>query len=165
MGVKENLLDPTLIQEFEDAFYAMVRELSERDTISFETHQKSVRTITQQIERIVDSITAAWPMPSLTSCLKELESKKADLLKQTPTEFTDLKIPLPQINLVESYRKRIDHLQDHLTKDPELKVQAAEQFRSLIKSIDVHPLPGKGNVKLKITGAISALALLDQPGQ
>ena len=165
MGVKENLLDPTLIQEFEDAFYATVRELSERDTINVEAHQKSVRTITQQIERIVDSITAAGPMPSLTSRLKELEAKKADLLKQTPTEFTDLKIPLPQINLVESYRKRIDHLQDHLTKDPELKVQAAEQFRSLIKSIDVHPLPGKGSVKLKITGDISALALLDQPGQ
>ena len=100
MGVKENLLDPTLIQEFEDAFYATVRELSERDTINVETHQKAVRTITQQIERIVDSITAAGPMPSLTSRLKELEAKKADLLKQTPTEFTDLKIPLPQINLV-----------------------------------------------------------------
>ena len=48
MGVKENLLDPTLIQEFEDAFYATVLELSERDTINVETHQKAVRTITQQ---------------------------------------------------------------------------------------------------------------------
>jgi hypothetical protein len=61
--------------------------------------------------------------------------------------------------------KRIDHLQDHLTNDPEIKVQAAEQFRSLIKSIEVHPLPEKGRVNLKITGDLSALALLDKPGQ
>ena len=164
-GIKEHMLEPDLLQEFENSFHDTIRQLSANDANNVEKHQKSLLTVTQQIDRIVDSITVAGPMPSLTGRLKELEVKKADLTRQTPTEFSDLKIPLPQINFLETYRNRIEHLQHHLTKDPELKAQATEQFRSLIKSIEVHPLPEKGRVNLKITGDISALVFLDQPGQ
>ena len=164
-GIKEQMLEPSLLHEFENAFNSTIKELAENDSNNAQSHQKSLLSITQQIERIVDSITVAGPMPSLTGRLKELESKQAELLRHKPTEFSDLKIPLPQINLLDSYRRRIDRLQDHLTNDPEIKVQAAEQFRSLIKSIEVHPLPEKGRVNLKITGDLSALALLDKPGQ
>ena len=164
-GVKAQLLQPELFQEFENAFYSKFEELSSNEIQSRNEDAKTLQSLTQQIGRIVDSIAAAGPLPSLTARLRELEIKKAEQERKKQKQFTRADIPLPRKNLIDEYRARINNLQAHINADPETKAKASFQLRTLIKRIEVHPLPEKGHAKLKITSDISALAVLDLPGQ
>ena len=164
-GVKAQLLQPCLIKEFEDAFYSKIDELASIEADNRDDHTKTLQSLTQQIDRIVDSIAATGPLPSLTARLSELEAKKADQERKGPTQFAGVGIPLPRKSMIHGYRSRIDNLLTHLNADPESKTLASHQLRTLVKKIEVHPLPEKGHAKLKITGDISALAVLDLPGK
>ena len=108
-GVKEQLLQPALLKEFENAFQSAIDELSAAEADGANDHEKAVKSVNQQIEKIVDSMAAAGPMPSLTTRLRELEAKKVELSRQKPTQFSTANIPLPRMNLMSSYRKRIDN--------------------------------------------------------
>ena len=72
---------------------------------------------------------------------------------------------MPRKDMTSAYKARIERFQESLNADPELKIEAAGQLRTLVKSIVVHPLPEKGHAALEITGDISALAVLNQPNQ
>ena len=165
LGIKDQMLQPALIEEFEKEFHTKMKELSAAENTSIADHSKTILTVSQQIEKIVDSIAVAGPLPSLTSRLKELEGKKDNLLRNQPIHFSDLNITLPRKDMTSAYKARIERFKESLNADPELKIEATGQIRTLVKSIVVHPLPGKGNAALEITGDISALAVLDLPGQ
>ena len=164
-GIKEQMLLPALIEEFEAAFHTKLKELSAADNTSVTEYERAVQTVTQQIEKIVDSIAVAGPLPSLTARLKELETKKESLLRNKPIQFAGLDVAMPRKDMTSAYKARIERFQESLNADPELKIEAAGQLRTLVKSIVVHPLPEKGHAALEITGDISALAVLNQPNQ
>jgi site-specific DNA recombinase len=164
-GVKEQMLRPALIEEFEKAYHAKMQELSAAEDTSVADHERAIQTVTHQIEKIVDSIAVAGPLPPLTSRLKELEAKKESLLRNKPIQFSCADITLPRKDMTSAYRARIERFQESLNADPELKIEATGQLRTLVKSIVVHPLPEKGRAALEITGDISALAVLNQPNQ
>jgi membrane protein implicated in regulation of membrane protease activity len=64
---------------------------------------------------------------------------------------------LPNPNLTELYRQKLDNLHESLTSDESTRIKAAAQLRELITKIEVHPLENKGAARLKITGDMSTI--------
>lgn len=160
--INDEMLQPALIEEFENAFHTKMKELSAADNTSVADHERAIQTVTQQIEKIVDSIAVAGPLPSLTSRLKELEAKKESLLRNRPIQLSGLDVTLPRKNMTSAYKARIEHVQDRLSADPELKIGATGQLRTLVKTTGVHPLPENGRAAHAITLDINALAAVNQ---
>ena len=68
---------------------------------------------------------------------------------------------------VDAYRKKVAELQATLTSDEQERREAMDIVRSLVSSIHVVPLEGRGQVELHVCGALAELLNLPsrEPGE
>jgi hypothetical protein len=156
-GIKAEMLRPKLIQEFANAFRQHLVHLSQTATRDRERNEVQLVDINKQITRILDSMQAAGPLPSLVNRLKQLEESKAKISAQKPSVSSSRLPVLPNPDLAELYRAKVDKLHEYLTRDQPTRIKAATQLRTLINRVEVHPLEPKGAARLKITGDMSAV--------
>jgi len=64
---------------------------------------------------------------------------------------------LPNPDLAELYRQKVENLRECLTRDESTRIKAAAQLRALISKVEVYPQELKGAARLKITGDMSAV--------
>jgi site-specific DNA recombinase len=156
-GIKLQMLQPDLIQEFVKAFKESLAQFSRGLTSGREGHERRLADTEKHIARILDSMEAAGPLPSLVSRLQQLEKTKTQILENKPLRKVPPCPALPNPNLTELYRQKLDRLHESLTADKSTRIKAAVQLRELITKIEVHPLDSKGAARLKITGDMSAI--------
>jgi DNA invertase Pin-like site-specific DNA recombinase len=167
-GIKAQMLQPELIREFANAYNEAVAQSLRHLADNRVTHERQLSETEKQITRILDSMQAAGPLPSLVERLKQLESTKAQLSAAMPSDDT-----LPPCatfsksnqELAELYRQKVDKLHESLTADEPTRVQAANELRALIKKVEVHPLESKGAARLKVTGEMAAVIGLTGRGR
>ena len=156
-GIKVQMLQPEIIREFANAFKQRLADLSHTLTSTREKNEQQFADVEKQISRILDSMQAARPLPSLVNRLKQLEATQAQISAQKPLDRSPPFASLPSPDLAELYRKKIDKLHECLTRDQLTRVKAATQIRTLINKVEVHPIEPKGAARLKITGDMSAV--------
>jgi site-specific DNA recombinase len=156
-GIKAHMLRPELIQEFANAFKENIAQLCRIQMSGREEHERQLAEIEKQLARILDSMQAAGPLPSLVNRLKQLENTKALISAEKPSGTQPSSFSLPKVDLAELYCQKVDNLRECLTRDEPTRVKAATQLRALINKVEVHPLEKKGAARLRITGDMSAV--------
>ncbi len=164
-GIRSQMLQPELIQEFRNAFKKSLNSLPRGLKVFQDKREKQLAEIEKQIAHILDSMQVAGPLPSLVDRLQQLEKTKAEICTLKRPRTLPLRASLPNPGLVELYRQKLDNLRECLTADERTRIKATGHLRELITKIELHPLEKKGAARLKITGDMNAVVGLAAQGQ
>ncbi|MFO0998529.1 MAG: recombinase family protein [Alphaproteobacteria bacterium] len=155
MGLQDRLLTPECFVEFAKEFKRELRrqELELRQNAT--ACEREIRSLSQQIERLVSAIVEGTDTPASRAKLVELEARKAEIEKslQQPQPSTNVVL---HPNVPDLYRRKVQELQKSLN-EPGSRQEASEILRSLIERIVIHPEEGRGNYRVELRGQIASI--------
>lgn len=104
---------------------------------------------------------------SMKSRLLELESEKEKLAEELKAMASAENIVEFHPAAVDAYRKKVSELQSALGSDERERREAANIIRSLVTGIEIIPREGRGQVELRVHGALAELLNLPnrRPGE
>jgi site-specific DNA recombinase len=98
----------------------------------------------------------------MKSRLLELEREKENLSEELETMTSAQNIVEFHPAMVEAYRKKVAGLQSALGNDECERREAANIIRSLVTWIEIIPKDGRGQLQIKVHGALAELLNLPQ---
>ena len=159
-GIKQRLLQPTLLAAFVDEFNSELRRLKATSTRLGSESKKQLDELVKKIDRLVNAIAEGTDTPSLRRALLSLEHDKAELEKALakyhgPAPVKPVRLPdLPAL-----FRRRVENLEASLSANPTVTTQAANIFRTLIDGIVLHPRKKREAMPIEVHGEPRALFL------
>ncbi|WP_348538783.1 zinc ribbon domain-containing protein [Shimia sp. R10_1] len=157
-GLKDRLLHPDLIAEFVKAYQEEHNRLTALSSVDEAKTKRDLAQVTQQIDRIIDSITEGMFHESMKEKMDSLEARKAEL--EANLSNADQSAPvLLHPNLSDVYRSKIANLSEALN-DPETKAEATTIIRSLLEEIRL--TPGADGMDIELVGELAGLLELGQ---
>ena len=145
-GLKEQLMEPSLVKEFIKAYHQelnthLAGETGRRDQLS-----SQLRKVTKELDELVSAIKAGIRSSTLQAEFQVLENRKEILEEDLKTE------PPPPIrfhpNLSEVYREKVQNLSEALNAN-DTRLEAGEIIRSLIEEIRLVPQDDQLKIHLK----------------
>jgi len=156
-GIERRLLAPEVIAEFLREYHAEQRRLQKEASRQRREADKRAYDLNRQISNIVDAIAEGVATSSMKAKLIELEGEK-EVFSTKMAAFSQAENVVEfHPATVEAYRKKVAELQAALTSDTRERHEAKEIVRSLVNGIDVVPLVGRGQVELRVCGALAEL--------
>jgi site-specific DNA recombinase len=112
----------------------------------------TLNRIQREIAAIIDAIKEGLRTPSMKAELLALEARKEEI----STEIKQVPAPLPRLHpkLAELYQQRVERMHEELNR-PELRAEAAQALRALIK--EVRLIPEDGRLSIELVGDLAAL--------
>jgi DNA invertase Pin-like site-specific DNA recombinase len=159
-GLKEQLMDPALFEEFAREFMAEVNRSRSALVSEREALQRELARITKQIDTLVEAILGGADALALNTKLKLLEGQKAaleDKLAASPDAE-----PLLHPALARVYRDTVEGL-EALLRQPETGREALELIRSLIDNITLTPVDG--TLKIELRGELAGMLAISEAGR
>jgi site-specific DNA recombinase len=135
-GLKTQLMDPALFEEFTREFVAELNRQRANDAAETDAKRKKIGRISSQITHLVDAIVNGADARALNSRLKELEEEQARLKAESDRGVHDQ--PLLHPNVATIYRQKVERLGE-LFRDREHGREALEVLRSLIQEVRLTP--------------------------
>lgn len=156
-GIERRLLAPEIVAEFLKEYHSEQRRLRKEASRQRHEADKRVHDLDRHISNIIDAIAEGVASSGMKTKLIELEGEKEALLaKMAAFSQADNVVEFHPAT-VEAYRKKVTELQVALTSDEPRRREAMEIVRSLVNSIQVVPLDGRGQVELHVCGALAEL--------
>ena len=156
-GIERRLLAPEIIAEFLKEYHSEQRRLRKEASRQRREADKRVCDLDRHISNIIDSIAEGVATSGMKTKLIELEGEKEALLaKMAAFSQADNVVEFHPAT-IEAYRKKIAELQAALASDEPGRREAMEIVRSLVNGIQIVPLVGRGQVELRVCGALAEL--------
>ncbi len=148
--IKENLMQPQLVEEFIRAFHEEVNRQQSALEHGLADKKRRLADLGHRLDGLYDAIADGLRTPGIKAKLEEMEARKAAL--QDEVDAAPPPAPRLHPNLAELYRRKVDELHRSLN-DPAYRTEAAETLRSIIEGINIRPL-GRGGFEMELTGEI-----------
>lgn len=153
-GLRERMMTPDMAAEAMRAYAQKTNRLNrERRSKSDAVHRELAET-TKAIAEIVRGIEQGGYHRALSARLSELEAKQDKLasgLVDAPPG-----VPAIQLNIAETYRRRIAHLTEALSH-PDDALEAADAIREVIDRVIITPEKQHGKYKVTLQGELGAI--------
>ena len=154
-GLKNNLLQPELIQEFVTAYQQKHNRRRREQANEHAAAHAELARVERQIRNIVEAVKAGLFAPAMKDEMVALEEHKALLVESTRDHVEGPPILHP--GLAEVYRRKVEKLTEALNKD-ELRSEAAETLRSMIQAIRL--VPENGELAIELVGELAGILAL-----
>ena len=148
--LKNNLMQPQLVEEFIRAFQAEINRLSKENNVGREQTISELSTIDRKLDGLYEGIADGLRTPGLKIKLEQLELKKEEL--ELKVDSTPPPVPILHPNLAGLYRRKVQSLHANLDK-PECRTEAAEILRGLVESIQVRNI--EDGIEIELVGEIT----------
>jgi site-specific DNA recombinase len=161
-GLKSKLLNPAMLAAFVAEYQREWNRL-QRETLSDRsTHETEFKSVTKQIDNMIEAISSGMLHPSMKAKMDTLEARKAELefkLAEAPEEDPILLHPA----LAQVYGAKIRALAESLNNE-ETKVEAIELLRGLVSEVRLHPDEhAPGGHLIELYGELAAILELSGP--
>jgi site-specific DNA recombinase len=156
-GLKDNLLQPELIQEFVTAYQQEYNRLRRQQANEQAAAHAELAKVERQIRNIIEAVKDGLFMPSMKDEAAALEERKARLLGLTREQAQEP--PMLHPGLADVYRRKVEKLREALNKE-ELRSEAAEILRSTIEAIRL--VPEDGELAIELVGELAGILALGQ---
>ena len=152
--IKSELLEEDALRTFLDEFNAERKRLQKEICKRHAELATKVAKLTQQAENIIDAIADGIATGSMKTRLVGIEDERDRLVSELANAP-----PEPTLELhpraIEFYRQRIALLGTTLAElDEAAAAEVAALIRPLIQRLEIHPLPERGEVKVRVLGLI-----------
>lgn len=166
-GIQRRLLAPDAIAGFLAEYHAEQKRLNAMNRQWRREAERRLAGIDRQITNIVDAIADGVSTASMRSKLLDLESEKENLARELQTLAAAESIVEFHPAAVEAYRRKVSELQHALQSDERERHEAASVIRSLVTRIEIIPTQHRGQVEVKVHGALAELLNLPdrKPGE
>ena len=154
-GLRNNLMQPDLVEEFIAAFHAELNNLAREQDKKRIRMEKQFAKNDRELERLVDAICDGTPAIRVKDRMWELENQNTDLKAKIEKHPTSM--PRLHPNLVKMYRDKVAKLSEALTVAGD-NAAAFDAVRNLIQEIRV--IPNKGNPQVELFGELPAILKL-----
>ena len=156
-GLKEQLMEPALFEEFVREFTAEINR--QRSGLADEkvSLKSELERVVRRIDKLVEAILEGANALAVNAKLQALEAKKAvltDKLSAIPTAE-----PLLHPALATNYRNKVACL-EHALRAPDTHREAFEIIRGLIDCVQLMPIGGELEVELR--GDLAAILALSE---
>ncbi|MGO8847594.1 MAG: zinc ribbon domain-containing protein [Methylocella sp.] len=159
-GIERRLLAPEIFAEFLKEYHSEQRRLRKEASRQRHEGDKRVHDLDRHISNIIDAIAEGVATSGMKTKLIELEGEKEAIsAKMAAFSQADNVVEFHPAT-VEAYRKKVAELQAALTSDEPGRREAMEIVRSLVNGIQIVPLDGRGQVELRVCGALAELLAL-----
>ncbi|MER9864065.1 recombinase family protein [Mesorhizobium sp. M0185] len=156
-GIQRRLLAPDAIAGFLAEYHAEHKRLNAMNRERQREVERRHAGIDRQIANIVDAIADGVATISMKSKLLDLEREKENLARELQAMAAAESIVEFHPAAVTVYRRQVSELQDALQSDECERHEAARIIRSLVTAIEIIPTEGRGQVELKVRGALAEL--------
>jgi site-specific DNA recombinase len=156
-GIERRLLAPEIIAEFLKEYHSEQRRLRKEANRQRHEADKRVHDLDRHISNIIDAIAEGVATSGMKAKLIELEGEKEVISAKMATFSQAGNVVEFHPATVEAYRKKVAELQAALTSDEPGRREAMEIVRSLVNGIQIVPLDGRGQVELRVCGALAEL--------
>ncbi|WP_309083333.1 recombinase family protein [Chelativorans sp.] len=166
-GIQKRLLAPDAIGRFLAEYHSEQKRLNALNRQRRAEAEKRLAGIDRQIANIIDAIAEGVATASMKSRLLELEREKEAMTKELEAITAAANVVELHPAAVEAYRRKVTELQLALSSDEKERREAANIIRSLVNGIEVMPLDGRGQLELRVQGALAELLNLPsrRPGE
>jgi DNA invertase Pin-like site-specific DNA recombinase len=152
-GLKERLLEPSLVAEFVKGIQEEVEEQRRSRHVEEARRARKLGEIERKIAGLMRAIEDGLYEPSMKERLKALQAEKASLIEANESVGEgELKI-LTHPNISEIYRRKVEALESVLT-GPDAS-QAMDLIRSMIERIVLHPQGSRKALKIELFGELA----------
>ena len=148
--IKENLMQPQLVEEFIREFHEEVNRQQSALEHGLSDKKRRLADLGHRLDGLYDAIADGLRTPGIKAKLEEMEARKAAL--QDEVDAAPPPAPRLHPNLAELYRRKVDELHRSLN-DPACRTEAAETLRGIIERFNIQPL-GRGEFEMELTGEI-----------
>jgi site-specific DNA recombinase len=156
-GLKDNLLQPELIQEFVKTFQQEFNRLRRQEANEQAAAHAELTKIERQMRNIIEAVKAGMFAPAMKDELVALETRKAQLVELAHDRAEEPFLLHP--GLADVYRKKVEKLTEALNKE-ELRPEATEALRSMIQEIRL--IPRDGELEIELVGEIAGILAMGQ---
>ncbi|MBT8155151.1 recombinase family protein [Epibacterium ulvae] len=161
-GLKSKLMHPELLKEFVAEYHREWNRLNSESTSARTSIKRELKQLGDQIDKIVEAITAGMFHASMKTKMDDLEARKAELeskLEALPDQDPIVLHPA----FAETYRTKIAALADSLNHEAS-KSEASELLRGLVSEVRLHPDESAedGHV-IELYGELAAILELSGP--
>jgi len=166
-GIERRLLAPDAIAEFLREYHAEQKRLRAAMSRQRREQEKRLAGIMRQIRHIISAIAEGIATREMKVALLELDREK-EALESEIQGFAQLDTTVElHPAAIDAYRRAVANLQTALTSDDKERREAMDVVRSLVTSIEIIPLKDRGQVELRVCGALAELLNLPsrQPGE
>jgi site-specific DNA recombinase len=166
-GIERRMLAPDAVAEFLREYQAEQKRLRAAASRQRREAEKRLGAQDRQIANIIDAIADGVATPGMKTKLIEIEREKEILIAEMEAFALADNVVTLHPAAVEAYRRKVGELQSALKSDERDRWEAMDIVRSLVTSIDIVPLVGRGQVELRVCGALAELLNLPSrdPGQ
>jgi site-specific DNA recombinase len=151
-GLKDSLMDPALAREFAAEYHRELNRLNSGREQEHTLRRGELARVERQIRSIIDAIKEGIRTPGVREELEALEAKKQEL-NRTMKRPVDA-VPRLHPRLADLYREKVARLQEELNRN-EIRIEAAEVIRDLIREIRL--VPENGQLEIELIGDLTAI--------
>jgi site-specific DNA recombinase len=161
-GLKSKLLNPGMLVSFVAEYQREWNKLQKETLSNRLTHEIELKSVTKQIDNMIEAISNGMFHPSMKAKMDTLEARKTALdanLAETPEEDPILLHPA----LAQVYGAKIRALAESLNNE-ETKGEAIARLRGLVSELRLHPDENApGGHLIELYGELAAILDLSGP--
>jgi DNA-directed RNA polymerase subunit L len=150
-GIREKLVSGEAVQAAALAYAKHVNEMNRERRIQAEADVRALEKIERGIAGILAAIEDGMYQPVMKARMAELERQKAEILARRADVAPD--VPDIHPGVADAYRRKVDRLIETLD-DPDSRMEALADIRSLIGKIVVLPSEKRGEVHATLHGEV-----------
>lgn len=164
-GIAEKLVSADKVEAAVAAYAEHINRENRERRIEADADRQALARVEKAIAGILTAIEDGFYQPSMKARMAELEREKAEItarMAETPRDIPDV-----HPGIAEVYRRKVARLVETLD-DPDTRLDASSDIRSLIGRIILHPGEKRGQVHATLHGEL--MGILDfvndasQPG-
>jgi hypothetical protein len=153
-GITQKPVSPEKMQAAVAAYVEHINRKNREQRVQVEADRRALEKIDRAIAGIMAAIEDGLYQPVMKVRMAEMERQKAEIAARMAQAPQD--IPDAHPGIAEIYMRKVARLTE-LLEDPETRLDAANDLRSLIGKIVVHPGPGRGEVHATLHGELMSI--------
>ncbi|NVJ92342.1 MAG: recombinase family protein, partial [Methylocystaceae bacterium] len=154
-GLRNNLMQPELVEEFVAEFHKHLNELGRQQDKQRIKMQRELIKNDKETDRLIDMVVEGTPPAKVKDRMWQLENRNNEL--KLKLERHPKSLPRFHPNLAKTYRDKVGKLAEALTAEGD-NAEAFNAVRNLIQEIRV--IPNGGNPQVELFGELPALLKL-----
>ncbi|WP_067735060.1 recombinase family protein [Novosphingobium naphthalenivorans] len=164
-GIAEKLVSADKVEAAVAAYTELINRENRERRIEAQADRQALARVEKAIAGMLTAIEDGFYQPSMKARMAELEREKAEIttrMAETPRDIPDV-----HPGIAEIYRRKVARLVETLD-DPDTRLDASSDIRSLIGRIILHPGEKRGQIHATLHGEL--MGILDfvngasQPG-
>jgi site-specific DNA recombinase len=168
-GIEQRMLAPEVVAAFVAEYRGERERLAGDRRRRLKLAETRIGELGRGIERILDMIVDGHAggqaqAGALATRLEAMEREKVALQRERAVIEADNQVVDLHPAIAEIYRKHMDDFTAAMAAaDETARAEAAAPIRALISRIEIHPLPGRGQVDVILEGLLPALTQFARP--